>query len=213
MQPSDVLIAVPTRGTVQWSTATRLEAIRDRYPGMAPILYEPGNLSVALTRNRIVKKFMDGPWQALAMIDDDVIPAPHFLELAAHLDGSEFGMVCMPHPMPNPKNQGQLMLGIFAEVEGGFIPIPPQRGLHECDAVATGAVVISRAALVTVGKHPFRITHDPDAEVQSDDLLFCRDLRKHGLKVGYYMDGWFSDHHSVVALAPLVENAMEAIKP
>ena len=50
------MVAVPTRGAIRWETVTALEEARDCTPGLGPIVYQPGNLSVALTRNRIVEQ-------------------------------------------------------------------------------------------------------------------------------------------------------------
>lgn len=204
----DLLLSVPTRGQIQWATVTRLEELRDRYPGMAPILYQPGNLSVAQTRNRIVQKFLAGPWQALAMVDDDVVPPPYFLELRQHL--SEFGMVASPHPMPDPRDPSRLRLSVFHAAGEGVEFSDIADGVHDCDAVATGSVIISREAILALGSAPFRIADDPSETVVSDDFLFCADLRAHGFRVGYEVrDGWFSDHHSAVSLAPLIEKELQ----
>lgn len=208
MNARDVLLSVPTRGTIQWATVTRLEEIRDSNPGMAPILYQQGNLSVAQTRNRIVKLFLAGPWQALAMVDDDVVPPPFLLQLRDQLE--EFGIVGVPHPMPHPGDAAELVLTAFEETaDGGLTAATIREGIHECDALATGAVLISRTLLETLGPAPFRIDADPDAAITSDDFLFCADARAAGFRVAYaYCGGWFSDHHTTTALAPLMEAAL-----
>lgn len=209
MKPSAILISVPTRGMIGWATVTRLEAIRDRYQGMSPILYQPGNLSVAQTRNRIVREFLDGPWQALLMVDDDVIPSPHFLDEARGRLG-ECDVICLPHPMPNPEAVGHLVFGVFDESEIGLVHAQPEFGLNECDAVATGCVLIHRRVLESLGPVAFHIDDDPDAEFTSDDFIFCRDAKQAGYRVGYWWDGWFADHHSTVSLAPLIEARQHA---
>lgn len=202
---SDILLAVPTRGQISWATATRLEEIRDLNPGLRPIVYQPGNLSVALTRNKIVRQFLETDCEVLAMVDDDVVPPPHFLDIREHL--GEFGMVSIPHPMPTPVGD-RLVFTVFDGDGDGLCAVSPQQGLNECEATATGAVVISREALEAVGEDPFRITHDPTAELTSDDFLFCRDLRACGFKIGYFWDGWYCDHHTTVGLAPLIESTI-----
>jgi hypothetical protein len=206
MLMDQVMLAVPTRGQIGWATVTRLEEIRDLSPGLRPIVYQPGNLSVALTRNKIVRRFLETDCDVLAMVDDDVVPPPHFLDIREHLmDG--FGMVSIPHPMPTPTGD-RLVFTVFDDDGDGLRAAPLQQGLNECEATATGAVVISREALDAVGEDPFRIAHDPTADVTSDDFLFCRDLRAAGFKVGYFWDGWYCDHHSTVGLAPLIESTI-----
>lgn len=208
----NVFLSVPTRGQIQWQTVTRLEQIRDENQGLPPILYQPGNLSVALTRNRIVKQFLASSCDTLIMVDDDVVPPPHLLEsLLPIADG--FGMVAVPHSMPSPSDPGRLVLTSFQETRDGLVGCDLAFGLNEVAAVATGCVAISRAALVSLGANPFRIENDPDAVITSDDFLFCADLRKAGFKIGCWWDGWYADHLSTVSLAPIFELQSREMSP
>lgn len=199
-----ILLSVPTRGQIQWATVTRLDEIRDK-GFLDPILYQPGNLSVAQTRNKIVQKFLAGDWEALAMVDDDIVPPPYFLELAERLD--EFALIASPHPMPHPRNPGEVILTAFDYGWDGLSPAEIDLdGYAECGAVATGAVIIRRDVLEQI---KFRITDDPTETVTSDDFAFCENLRNAGFRIGYEIrGGWFSDHHSTVSLAPLIENRL-----
>lgn len=212
MNPAQVLISVPTRGQIQWATVTRLQSIRDA-GGFPPINYQPGNLSVALTRNKIVKTFLAGDYDVCVMVDDDIVPSPGFLDAVLDSVG-DFGLIAQPHPMPHPKDPSALLLSVFDDDGGQIMPKQTvELGLNECDIVATGCVAISRAALEATGPAPFRISHDPDDAINTDDFVFCRDLRILGFKVGYWMDpaGWFADHHHVTMLAPLMEQRIGRI--
>lgn len=202
-----ILLAVPTRGQIQWQTVHRLEEIRDATPGLRSILWQPGNLSVALTRNAIVKQFMDTDCTTLALVDDDIVPPPHFLEkLDPHLP--EYGMVSVPHPMPVPADPSKIALGAFRNTPDGYAGIDLHKGMNEVDAVATGCVLVSREALVMLGDNPFRIENDPSALQTSDDFFFCTDLREAGFKIGSWWDGWYCDHVTAVNLAPILEGQM-----
>jgi hypothetical protein len=208
MRYDEILVAVPTRGAIQWATVTRLQEVRDACHGLPPIIYQPGNLSVAQTRNRIVKRFLAGDWRALAMVDDDVVPSPHFLEMRCLLD--DYAMLCQPHPFPLPHDPSRLALGAFDLAPLGLVRADLGDGVTEVDAVATGCVIIAREPLVELGPAPFRIADDPDAPEVSDDFLFCRDLRAAGHRIGAWVDhGWFADHHATVSLAPLIEHNLE----
>jgi hypothetical protein len=200
VNPQQVLIAVPTRGQIQWATVTRLQEIRDA-GGFPPIVYQPGNLSVAQTRNRIVRTFLAGDYDTLVMVDDDIVPSPHFLDSVLPLaDG--FWMVALPHPMPHPADRSQIILTVY---DDELRPLEPVAGLNECAYVATGCVAIAREPLELLAPAPFRINADPAATITSDDFLFCDDLRANGFKVGYWWDGWYADHHTITSLAPLYE--------
>jgi hypothetical protein len=209
----DVLVAVPTRGTVTWQTAQRLGEIRDAHPGLPPILWQPGNLSVARTRNLIVRRFLATDATTLVMVDDDVVPPPRTLEWITPVpDG--FGAVAIPHPMPHPSRPGHLVLtAMQRHPHGDLIPAGIRTaGLMQVQAVATGCVSIPRAVLEALGPNPFRIPDDPDEDPASDDFIFCADLIAAGLKVGAYIPpgGWFCDHVSTVGLAPLYEQEARA---
>jgi len=199
------LLAVPTRGAVRWETITRLEEIRDGAPGMPPILYQPGNLSVAMTRNRIVSRFLATSCDVLVMVDDDVVPPPHLLDVVADPDGACYAMVTIPHPMPHPLAPGRVVLTAYETAGEGLAFLDLERGWNDVDAAATGCCAVRRDALERLGPNPFRIGNDPDAPVTSDDFLFCADLRAAGLRIGSWHDGWHSDHVTTVSLAPIME--------
>lgn len=199
-----VLVSVPTRGSIHWQTVQSLEALRDDTPGLRSILYQEGNLSVALTRNKIVKRFLETDCEVLVMVDDDIVVPPHLMQsIVPRIP--EFAMVSIPHPMPAADNSTLVLSAFKANVFGHLNLAELEPGLNEVDAVATGCVAISREALEALGPHPFRIEHDPDADITSDDFLFCADLRAAGYRIGCWWDGWYCDHIRAVQLAPLME--------
>jgi hypothetical protein len=211
----DVLLAVPTRGQIQWQTATALEAARD-YMGedTPPIVYQEGALSVALTRNRLVKRFLETDCQVLAMVDDDVAPPINFVEmLLPFLDGR--GMVALPHASPHPVEQDKIMLCVYELDPGsGFLRgAGVWGGINDVEAVATGCVLIGRHVLEELGPAPFRMPSDPDAFLQSDDLIFCADLRAAGYKIGCLWEGIPVDHFRPVSIAPLAQAALALGSP
>jgi hypothetical protein len=199
-----VMLAVPTRGCVNWQTVTRLEEVRDNTPGLRPIVWQPGNLSVAQTRNRIVNTFLETDCTTLVMVDDDIVPPPSFLETLDRLI-PEFACAAVPHPMPSPADPSTLILTAYLAGADGLTACSLEEGVNEVDAVATGCVAISREAVEAVGPAPFRIDHDPDAPVTSDDFLFCADLRTLGFRIAAWWDGWPCDHISTVSLGPILE--------
>lgn len=199
----NVLVSVPTRGEIAWQTVTRLEAVRDEHPALPPILYQPGNLSVALTRNTIVDAFLASPYETLVMVDDDVVPPPHFLETL--LDAHGYALAAIPHVMPHPADPGKLILTAYEAAGSAYAPCELENGWNTVAAVATGCVALTRAAIERLGPAPFRIAHDPAAPITSDDFLLCSDLADAGLTVGCFWDGWHCDHVTTVGLAPMLE--------
>lgn len=209
MTRPDVLITVPTRGMVRWETVTALEAARDYLgEGTHPILYQPGNLSVAMTRNRIVKRFLETDLAVLAMVDDDIAPPVNFVEMLLPYIG-EYGMVAIPHSATHAHDPRKLHLTAYEAVPGeGFRPKGVWTGINQVDAVATGCVLIGRPVFDALGPAPFRVASDPGDMVASDDLLFCIDLHDAGFKVGAYWDGHPADHFTAVNLTPLTEEQL-----
>lgn len=197
-----VLISVPTRGQIQWQTVAALQAARDLDPSLPPILYQEGNLSVALTRNRIVEKFLETDCEALAMVDDDIAPPANFVEMLLPFLG-EYAMVSLPHSHPHPNEPWNLIFSIYRQTPEGLAPQGMMPGINECDATATGCVLISREALEQLGPAPFRMAHDPSAPLLSDDMIFCADLKTAGFRIGCLWEGRPVDHFRMTNLAPL----------
>ncbi len=208
MQTSDVLVTVPTRGSIRWETVTALEAARD-YDGFPPILYQTGHLSVALTRNLIVERFMARDMPVLAMVDDDIAPPLNFVELLLpHME--EFDMVAIPHAAPHPNDSSIMHFTAYEMGDGGLLPKGLWPGVNAVDAVATGCVMINREVFETLGQHPFRISHDPTAIVVSDDFIFCEDMRRAGFKIGAFWNGQAADHFQTTSLVPLLQHQLES---
>lgn len=196
------LLTVPTRGMIGWATVTRLEEIHREMGLEDPILYQRGNLSCARTRNQVVAAFMGTDCDVLVMVDDDIVPSPGWLaEILPFMD--EWGMICLPHPMPLVTNPSVLVFSLFERTQDGYQTVPPVDGLNECDLIATGCVAINRKALEQLGPNPFRLGDDI-----GEDFQFCLDLHTLGFKVGYWWDGFYADHHTITSLAPLIEARM-----
>ena len=199
-----VLISVPTRGLVTCQTASRLEAVRDRSPGMRPILYQPGAASVAYNRNLIVKWFLESDAEVLVMVDDDIVPPLDFLDALLPIPEG-FGMVGIPYPIPDPKSGVPMHCVYELDDELGIRAADMEFGLNECDAIATGCVAIRREALEYLTSNCFRFDANPDSVIHGEDIIFCQDLREAGWKIGYTADAGFCDHIRVTSLEPIVE--------
>lgn len=202
MKPSAILMSVPTRGSIQWATVTRLEEIHAQYRDMSPILYQPGHVSVAETRNLIRERFLDGPWGALLMVDDDVVPSPQFLAEAARRI-NECHMIGLPAPVLDPQDPTSLRFNIYQEMAGGFEFTDPEPGLNECDAIGLGCTLIHRRVLEETGT--FVLEYG-----RGEDLTFCDRATSLGFKVGYWWDGHYADHLARLSLAPLAMRSVLA---
>jgi hypothetical protein len=191
--PEQIMVSVPTRGTVAFQTVAQLNKIRDEYPGLAPIHYECDSLSVVRTRNKIVEAFMATDKRVLVMVDDDVVPILQLLSLADAFNGGEFGMVGVPYPTYDPRVG--FHMAAYTRVIDGIQPIQEfPDPMNEVDVLATGCVLIARDALTTINRYDgpwFRFDHDDPV---SEDVIFCDDLRERGWKIGCWIGDGFSDH-------------------
>ena len=206
-----IMVAVPTRGQVAWQTVQQLEAIRDASKGLPPIAWQPGTLSVALTRNIIVRRFLASPCEVLVMVDDDVAPPPHMLDALLpapqRLLPDGYGMVGLPDPQFVAQT-GHLILTAWRQGPLGLANVQEFRqGWNDCDVLATGCCAIPRATLEQLGPDPFRMPNSPDAPALSDDFIFCEDVRAAGLRIGCWMDGAFADHVRPANLGHIMEAA------
>jgi hypothetical protein len=181
----------------------RLEEIRDKNLGLDPILYEPGNLSSAMTRNQIVRKFLATDHDLLVMVDDDVVPPPHLLDFLDPPEG--YGMVGVPYPLWQSK-PGLFLCAFKNPGDGLHLSNDWKNGWNDVDAIGTGCVAIPRAVLEDLGPNPFRFDNTPGRETVSEDFIFCEDLLAKGYKIGCWWDGWFADHVRAIGLAPLMED-------
>lgn len=211
MDASGIMLAIPTRGSVRYETIIWLEQIRADNPGLGPTVFQPGAVSVSQNRNRIVQHFLKSDCRFLAMVDDDIVPPPHFFDLVHYLEKDKrWGMLCVPHPIATNGGAGGIDFSIYQECPEGARYVAPQHGIHEADLVATGAVIVPRRVFDRVGDAPFRVIDDPrSATLTGEDFLFCQDLRRHGFRVGYMFDGWYCNHNTTVGLAPLKEAMTE----
>jgi hypothetical protein len=186
LNTDQILVAVPTRGLVSWGTCTRLQEIRDAHPGL---------LSVASTRNAIVRRFMDGDWLALVMVDDDVVPASNLLGLCDSLE--VWDVVAMPTFVWRPDIATSPVVAAF-----GLTQLIVSGGVREAEQVGTGCVAVHRRVFEALHDNPFAVGFEGGRDV-SDDIMFCRAVRTAGFRIGADFTS-AADHHTTVSLQSLV---------
>lgn len=183
---SKVLVAIPTRGKIDWNTVLRLNEIRDANPGLPPIHIAPGRLSVSDVRNRIVAQFLESPHDILVMVDDDVVPHRNMLQITE----TEYDIVGATYLIFRPNiNLPFPAVLRWDEQKQHYWPIEDvfsKTTLVPCDAVATGCMAIKRAVLENPElKAPFAMTYnEKGCMVMSDDVAFCDRARKLGYRIG-----------------------------
>jgi hypothetical protein len=169
-------------------TVTSLEAkvyewmteVNDRYifslsfPTARPI---PNN------RNGIVKRFLEGDWDRLFMIDNDVLPLKNPFPLMDHdkdvcagvYPGRDSKGVHMHCYKFGPKGADEVLFFQYNSNEW--------EGLKKVDAVGSGVMTIKRHVLEKI-ERPFEEWFDDKGTlVTSDDMGFCLKCAKAGIEV------------------------------
>jgi hypothetical protein len=147
---------------------------------------------ITQNRNKVVQDFLSKPeYDYLVMFDSDNVPPVDFLNLVDfQLDivgslyfGYQKGMI-VPWCLERGKD------GLFTIVD-----LKGKRGLIECDAVGTGAIVIKRSVLEDEKlKFPFRNEYDADGiKLLGLDINFCKRAKEVGYKVYCHLD-YISGH-------------------
>jgi hypothetical protein len=175
-----------------------LQEIRDDNPGLPPIVFRPGHLSVSLTRNHIVRQFLAGDWEALIMVDDDVAPASTLLGLCDNLDA--WDVVAMPTFVWRPELAPIPVPAVF-----GTSGLIASGGVREAEIVGTGCIAIHRRVLEGLHDEPFTVGFEDGRDV-SDDIMFCRAVRAAGFRIGADFTT-AADHHTTVSLQSFVMSA------
>ena len=187
-----ILLAVPTRGSIQAETATRLTEIRDQAAELDPVFYCSGGMSVAITRNAILIYADRMGYEFVAMVDDDVVAPLGMLQWASKLAPADngYGMIAFPFRLltgAEPRHTIYKSVQISKQTTGwAFETVVPDGLLHEVDGIGTGVCILSMHAMRALPgwPTPFRFEQTAD-DVRGEDLLMCRDLKSAGFKIGY----------------------------
>lgn len=155
---------------------------------------------ISFNRNQIVKRFLERPqYDYLIMLDSDIVPPAEYLNLV-DFDKDIISGLCFAFVK---KNIFPLILKYSkAKKNTGnkyrpYDSIHPDKwtGLVECDAVGTGAIILSRKVLEAV-PYPFRNEYDKTGEkLIGLDINFCHRAKKLGFKVFCHTD-YICSHHT-----------------
>lgn len=195
MSPTSVLVAVPTRGHVDYRTVEQLITIRDANPGLAAPRFVAGTMGPADVRNRIARDFLASSYDVLVMVDDDVFPPLRLLELAER--PNDWDVIGCPVLI---YRSGRFHFAVYDE-RGDFAE--RAEGVTEVGAIGTGCIAIHRRVLEEL--HPaFSLKLGDDGElISTEDITFCLKARAAGFRVGC---DWtmVADHRALVGLGQLV---------
>jgi len=203
--PADILIAVPTRGLVDYQTVERLNLIRDNEPGLPPIVFEQGVMGAGEVRQRIIARFLGSKSaRVLIMVDDDVMPPVNLLGIVEHLEyPNGYDVVVAPTLM---YRQGAIAWNVD-DGTGRWRQDTPA-GVVDAASVGAGCIALRRDALERfeeAGVAAFGEDFDEQGHlVESDDVGFCRRASALGLRIGADFSR-LCDHRVTVGLGSLAK--------
>lgn len=208
------MVNVLNLGSVQAGLETAIFAwskqYQDRYEFQ---LFFPSGRPIPNNRNRIVKKFLEGDWDYLFMLDDDTFPIKNPFSMLEH----DKDVVAGCYPGADSRGVHFHVYDIKSEDPYSFKFVDPDRrdGLQKVDAIATGCMLIKRNVLENMRKKkliPFEDSFDSDGILlNNEDMAFCIKCRKLGIPV--YAD-WnvLCDHIKEISLLEVIRLILEAAR-
>jgi hypothetical protein len=198
----DVFVGIPTRGTLNWNHVRFMYRLLAENPRLNTPEMEAASLSVCHPRNVLAQKFLSSDAKVLFFIDDDVTPKPNVLDMLRHLN--DYDIVGGPYPMVHPPVCDiPTPCALQTAADTSFQPLPEifsLAGVHPCDALGTGCMMIRRSVLESPGILPFRFGVDEHGVMRaSEDIMFCVNAKKAGFTLAADFDQ-IPDHCHTVSL-------------
>lgn len=175
-----VLVAVPTYESVEPET---FKSIWDLDPCGHELTYDHvRGYGAARARNLIGAMCLDGGYDAVLMVDSDVVLPPDAMGLL--LEG-ECPVVLGAYPRKGETAGSELFVGgvrdfteanrvRFADMPDGRFPVK---------GGGFGCALVRASALRRLPRPWFRYVENPDGSVLSEDLYFCCQCSSHGLRI------------------------------
>jgi len=183
LKPS-VLVAIPNEGSIRVELANALIQMSHDQRHELKIYYPQGK-PIDHNRNQIVRRFLEGTWEYLLMIDSDNPPLRNPLDLVRF----DKDVIACPTPQWNSDEPGFPIYWVaMDEVKEGFKEHKEKKGLQKVDAVGAGCILIARRVLEKV-KAPFMRKWNEDGTQDTGlDFHFCQKARKQGFEVWAHYD-------------------------
>lgn len=183
----NVLIGVPTRGTVSVGT------VRFLWNAPAQAYFSTSAISVVHARRNIAAKFMKEAYSALLFLDDDISPPADVL---ARLEEANRPIVSANYPT---YIDGRIRSCAYKKVDNNwFASSFAETGVGEVDAVGLGCCLIKREVFVEIGAD-FSIEYFGGDIVMGEDIGFCERAKSAGFPIYCNFD-CICDHYKPVSL-------------
>jgi hypothetical protein len=165
-------------------------------------IFFPTGRPIPDNRHKIVKRFLEGDWEYLVMLDDD---NPCYKNIFNLLD---LDLPVVGGVYPGKSKTGITFFAFETAKKNGKVvfkqmPLDKREGLQEVGAVATGLIVIKREVIqqmVDKGWEPFEETFDKNGILEyGDDMGFCLKCQKLDIPIYAHFD-YIGSHFKTVDL-------------
>lgn len=215
-----VYLGWPSTGQSETSHMFLIRDLQDRYGHLMDLVL-PDMAVYRLfhdhARNGIVEDFLDSDCDVLWMLDSDVVPPVHVLDLVAH-HYDKWQLAGAPYPIYS-QVPGRNEMSILFTVYDGIDDKSSKRGIYMCDApqsgtafvdgLATGCLFIKREVFSKLKKPYFEFKFDPEMRniSEGEDLGFA--LKCHDLGYKFFTDyGMVCKHYKRVCLLEMSNYAI-----
>lgn len=192
-----IFMGLPSNGTVCDFQGYMLRDIESRYKDEIELVY-PDQLCQRIfhdaAREGIVQDFLATDCDILWMLDSDIVPAKHVLDLVT-MHGDKWQVAGAPYPifMAQPgEAQRQVVITAYKQID----PHPetkkprlapcavPDEGAEFVDGLATGCLFIKREVFEKLERPYFEFKYDPITRqpIEGEDIGFCIKMLKLGNK-------------------------------
>jgi len=210
MAKKRVLVNLLNQGTVSNGLELQLYLwMKEKSAKYSFSFFEPTERPISNNRNTITKKFLDGDWDILFMLDSDMAPIKNPFDLL-DFDKEVIGLV-YPGWGDNGIRFHVYKFGDDYPKKIEFKQYEPKErdGLKKVGAIGTGGIAVKRSVLEVI-KRPFEDLFDKYGRlITNDDLAFSHKCYQAGIEIWAHWD-YLSRHFKTVDLLKVADLVMEA---
>jgi hypothetical protein len=220
MKKIKVYCGFPSIGTVYDFQLYCLREIEKKYADKIELVYPRDcvtRFGHDFARNSIVEEFLASNCDILWMLDSDIAPPSHVLDLVT-LHGDKWQVAGAPYPVLMSQRgfkSRQITFCVYKGSNGkGLSPTAvPDEGTEFVDGLATGCLFIKRSVFSLLERPYFAFKHNPETReaVEGEDLGFCLKLKSLGIP--FFTDySMTCKHQKTVCLLEMNNYALEFAK-
>ena len=178
----NIMIAIPNRGSISNQLDNCL-TFWSHVPRWVVRYYKPEGLyPVDSARNQCVKEFLEGFYDYLLFIDDDVTPPINTLERLLQHDKDVVGAICFSMKQNDAGFSAPFPVAVRKDKNGEWKSYIGE-GLDWVDATGASCLLIKRKVLENIERPFFFKYHKNGVTSSGEDFNFCEQVEEKGFEV------------------------------